>query len=619
MLYGYNGRILKVDLTENKIDIDEMDDIFYRTYMGGRNIGAYYLLKETTPKIDAFDPDNIIIFAVSVITGFGIPAVPKFSVVTKSPLTGGYAEAEAGGFWAHEFKNSGFDAVVIKGKAKKPVYLAIRNGVAEIKPATKLWGKNTGETEALIKEELEDKLVRVASIGPAGENLVRFACVISDSRYANGRSGTGAVMGSKNLKAIAVRGTSKPKVFNSESLKEMNSKFFREWRGNDWLKTINEVGTPMVVSGLNDEGIFPTRNFNEGMLENSEKISGETLRDTMMVGKEGCRGCPVKCKPVIKVENIEAEYGSPEYETIGALGGYCCIDDLPVIAKGNELCNKFGMDTISTGGMIAFAMECYENNIISDKETGNLKIKFGNSIVLLKLIEMIAYRNGIGNILAEGPINAVKEFGKESEKFAMHVKGQLLPAHEPRGKGFGLGLSYAIAPQGADHCTMEHDNLFESETSFFKNLSTLGILKIVNRFDSGPEKIRLCVYLEIINSLHNVLGLCNFPNTILGVRNFNDLTRVIYSVTGWDVSGLELAKVADRGINLAKCFNIREGFLKENDDLPERMFKPLKKGASDGKFINKKDFKKGLDKYYDMKGWDIKTGIPEKSTLEDFQ
>jgi len=616
MSYGYTGRILKVDLTKELLTIDKNDEKFYRTYMGGRNIGAYYLLKDSPPNVDPFSPDNIVVFAVSIITGVNFPGVSKYSIVTKSPLTGGYAESEAGGYWGPELKFAGFDAIVIRGKAKNPVYLWIHDGEAEIKDAKHIWGKTTGESEALIKEELGSKIY-IAQIGPAGENLVRYACVLNDLRYANGRAGTGAVLGSKNLKAIVVKGASKPTAFNPKAILELRKNFSKEWRKNDFMQSLREVGTAIVVSGLNAGGMFPTKNFNEGVFKYASKISGETLRDTMMVGKEGCFACPVRCKPIIKVEGIDSKYGSPEYETIGTLGSYCCINDLSIIAKGNELCNKYGMDTISTGGMIAFAMECYENGVIGPSDTENMELRFGRADVLLRLIEMIAHRKGIGDILAEGPVYAIKKFGPESGKFAMHVKGQPFPAHEPRGKGFGIGLSYAIAPQGADHCTVEHDACFENESVFLKNVYPMGILEPINRFNLGPEKIRLFVYLECLNSLHNILGICNFTGSVLGINTLPRIAKLVSAVTGWETSGWELVKVGERGINLAKCFNVREGFTRSDDRLPQRMFEPLKGGVNEGKYIEKKDFESALTMYYEMRGWDIERGIPKRSKLSE--
>ncbi|MEM3755347.1 MAG: aldehyde ferredoxin oxidoreductase N-terminal domain-containing protein, partial [Candidatus Bathyarchaeia archaeon] len=363
-----NGKILRVNLSLNKIKFEELNEDFYRNYLGGRGFSAFFLYKELPPHINPLAPENKIIFAASVITGVPIPGINRFSVVSKSPLTNGFGEAEAGGYFANEFKSSGFDVVIIEGSSEKPVYLSIIDGKAEIKDADHLWGKETKEVTEVIKKELNDSLVRVACIGPSGEKLVRFANIICDQRYAAGRSGLGAVMGSKKLKAIAVRGHKKFKFHNMEKLIEIARYFAANWKNRVGSMSRHIYGTLDLLTVLNYDGTLPTLNFKGGSFEKADLISGEEMNKTILIDREGCYACPIRCKRVVKGKppyETDPDYGGPEYETIAAFGSLCYIDDINAIALANQMCNAYGLDTISTGCAIAFAMECYENNILT--------------------------------------------------------------------------------------------------------------------------------------------------------------------------------------------------------------------------------------------------------------
>jgi len=614
-----NGKILKVDLSNEKIEIENPSEVFYRRYMGGRNWAAYHLLKENKPNIDPFNPENRVIFATSIITGVPIPGACRFTGATKSPLTGGYGEAEAGGWWGPELKFAGYDAVVISGKADRPVYLWIQDGEVEIRPAEHLWGKTTGKVERLIRKELGDDRIRVLQIGPAGEKLVRFAGVVNELRHFNGRTGIGAVMGSKNLRAIAVRGNRKIKVNDPEKIRHLAKWFSQKMKQHPGMLWHRDLGTAKAVVPLSEMGMLPTRNFREGTIDAAEMISGERMKETIIVGEEGCYACPVKCKKKVKIEGkhqVDPIYGSPEYETIGAFGPLCGIVDIKAIAKANELCNKYGIDTISTGAIIAFAMECYENGIITNKDTDGIDLKFGSAKAMLKLVEMIANRKGIGDILAEGSLRAAKKFGKGAEKFAIQVKGQECPLHEPRGK-WGVGLGYAVSPTGADHLVAAHDPCFETEGDFLDQVRPLGILEPVNSLDLGPQKIRLFSYLQCAWSLYNVLDICIFVGVPeQSMFSFRNLVEIIEAATGWRTSVFELMKLGERSVNLTRIFNIREGFTSKEDTLPERFFQPLQKGPLEGKYIPKNEFIKALDLYYKMRGWSS-DGIPQLHKLQE--
>jgi aldehyde:ferredoxin oxidoreductase len=629
MPYSYNGRILRVNLTERKTKVEKLSETFYRRFLGGRTLALYYLLREMKPGIDPYSPDNKLIFALSIITGISVPGTAKYLVAAKSPQTGGYGEAEAGGFWGPELKFAGYDAIIIDGKADEPVYLWIHDGECEFKDASHLWGKSTGEAQKIIREELQDGLIRIAQIGPAGENLVRYACIINELKYANGRCGLGAVMGSKNLKAIAVRGHKKIEPYNPQVLQRLAKFFAENIKNNVDALARQEFGTSNYFLNANFAGTLVTRNFHKGAFEYAEEVSGEKLHEKMVIGNEGCYACPNRCKRLVKLEKpyeVDPSYGGPEYETMAAFGSNCEVSSLEVIVKANELCNKYGLDTISTGSVIAFAMECYENGILTEKDTNGLELKFGNANAIIPLIEMIAFRQGLGNILAEGVAKAAEKIGKGAEKFAMHVKGKEVPMHEPRGK-FGVALAYALSPIGADHLQHEHDGAFDPELTgyshkaealsfFIKQARPLGILEPVPSLDLGPKKVRLFTYLQYWWSLFNSLGLCIFAWAPVRIFKVNQLTELVNAATGWDMTLWELMKVGERGITMARAFNIREGLDKKDDKLPERFFEPLESGRLKGLKVPKSDFEKALITYYEMMGWDY-NGVPTLGKLEE--
>lgn len=616
-MFGFNGNILIVDLSKQESSVEELDEAFYRKYVGGRNIGLFYLLNETQPGIDPLGPDNILVFATGPATGSPLAGFSRYSVVAKSPLTNGFGEAEAGGFFGTELKFAGFDAIIVKGKSPKPVYIWVEDENTEIRDASHLWGLKTKETQETIREETNDPMVRVALIGPAGENLVRYACIINELHYANGRCGLGAVMGSKNLKAIAVRGHKRIQFKNPKKIREFAKWFKENWKDNPSTVYRSKHGTAGVVQPLNLDGLLPTRNFIKGTFEYAKEISGEKIRETILVDTEGCYACPIRCKLSVKAEKpyeTDPSYGGPEYETIGAFGSLCEVGNINAISYANQLCNAYGLDTISTGCSIAFAMECFEENILTENDTDGMDLRFGNAEAMVKLVEMIALRKGIGDVLAEGVRISSKKFGGNAEKFAIHVKGKELPMHEPRGKT-GVGLQYALSASGADHMQAAHDPSF---TSNVDNVKTLGILEPVDRLSLGPEKVRLVKSLEHWWLLLDVVDVCKFtidPHGC-GVFRINQLPEIINAATGWETSLRELLLAADRSINMARVFNIREGFSDNDDIIPERFFEPLHTGPRSGASISKNKFVEAVKIYYSMAGWD-KKGEPKKSTLQE--
>lgn len=622
MPYGYNGKILHVNLTDRKTSIEEPNEVFYRRYMGGSGLGAYYCLRDIPPKADPLGPDNVIVFAPSVITGAPVPFLSRFNITAKSPLTNGIGDSQAGGYWGPELKFAGYDAIVIRGKSEKPVYLWINNGKVEIRDASHAWGLSTGEAERVIKKELDDDKVIFAIIGQGGENQVRYACVVNERKHVNGRTGMGAVMGSKNLKAIAVKGDkSSLEYFDKEKMKDLSKLASEIIKENSSAQSLREFGTGGGLPGQQETGGLPTRNHSSGVFDGYENITGQRMAETILKENGTCYVCPIRCKRVVEAKEpyeIDPDYGGPEYETLSALGSYLCIDDLITIAKGNELCNKYSLDTISTGASIAFAMECYENGILTKEDTGGLELNFGNREVLIELIDMIAKREGIGDLLADGPDIASKKIGKDSYKYAIHVKGNPVPAHMARVKQ-GLGLIYAVNPFGADHMQCDHDILFEEDApEVIRNrLKAFGLQRTSIGTTLDTDKVRMMYYTQLWRSVMDTLEVCMFGFGTGKVFGMEHLVPIVEAITGWDVSSWELMKVGERRLNLLRLFNEREGFTSKDDQLPDRFFEKLREGPSKGFAINTDDFNRAKDDYYQIAGWDSKNGNPTLGKLKE--
>ena len=611
MPHGYNGKILRVDLSSGKLVTEEPPENFYRQYFGGEGFIGYFLLKELPKGVEPLSPANKLIFAAGPLTGVPAGGCGRHSVGGKSPLTGGYGEADSGGYWGAELKMAGFDAIIVEGRAEKPVYLFIQDGEAQIKDARHLWGMKALECQNAIREELADPNIKVALIGPGGENLVRFACVMNDLDAAAGRTGMGAVMGSKNLKAVACRGHQRVSLADPQAVKDI-ARWITE---NTPItnKGMRDFGTARMVSILDGVGGLPTRNFQQGSLEGANKISGQTMKDTIFVKRRACFACPVQCKREVKVDEpykVDPRYGGPEYETLAALGSDCGITDLKAVSKANELANAYGMDTISCGATIAFAMECFENGLLSQKDTGGIDLRFGNESAMLQMVEQIALRQGFGNTLAEGVARVSKKIGPASEEFAMHIKGQELPMHEPRLKQ-GMGIGYIMSPTGADHCHNIHDTVYTEMTPSLEMLKGMGILEPMPANDLSPAKVRLFKYYSEFIHLLNCAVCCYFVMS-LSLVGFDRLTQLVRSVTGWDTTFFELLKVGERSANLARVFNVREGFTARDDNMPQRFFAPHGSGPLKVA-LDPEAFQKAKETYYGMMGWP--NGVPSSGKL----
>lgn len=611
MPQGYVGRILRVNLSSRMLTIEEPPEHFYRRYFGGEGFVACFLLKEVPRRVEPLSPANKLIFAAGPLTGVPVGGCGRHSVGGKSPLTGAFGEAESGGYWGAELKMAGFDAIIVEGRAQRPVYLLIRDGEAEIRDARHVWGLKTLDSQNAIREELGDPGIKVAQIGPAGENLVRFACVVNDLDAFAGRTGMGAVMGSKNLKAIACRGHQRPGLADPGAVSTI-ARWVKDNapRSN---KTMRELGTASLVTPLNRQGGLPTCNFQKGSFEGADRISGEAMRDSIFVRRRSCFACPVQCKREVAVHepySVDPAYGGPEYETIAALGSNCGIDNLKAVAKASELTAAYGLDSISCGGAVAYAMECFEKGLLTAQDTRGLDLRFGNGEAMLGMIERIALRQGLGDLLAEGVARASKKMGPRSAEFALHVKGQELPMHEPRWKQ-GMGVGYSLSPTGADHCHNMHDSAYARPGPLLEQLKALGILEPLPVSDLSPAKMRMLIYHSLWMHFLNCAVCCYFV-MVYGLVGFERMAQLVNAVTGWDTSVFDLMKVGERAVTLARAFNRREGFTSRDDDMPERFFVPHVSGPIQGIAPEQAAFDEAKEIYYEMMGWPHGSPSPGK-------
>ncbi|MBW2058878.1 MAG: aldehyde ferredoxin oxidoreductase family protein [Deltaproteobacteria bacterium] len=620
MSHGYRGKILHVNLSDRKVEVEEKDDTFYRTYLGGRGIGYHYLLKEVPPRIDPFSPENILILATGVMTGSPLPASCRFSAIGKSPLTGAAGESEAAGFFGPELKMAGFDAIVFRGEAESPVYLWVTEGRGEIRDASHLAGEGAREVEDAIRNELGSRKIRVAQTGLAGMNRVRFANITNNLGHYNGRNGFGALMGSKKVRAVAALGTERIPFVDDEFLRERARYHARTFKDNPLGSSLYEYGTTAFCGILSTGGGLPVDNFRRSKLEDPTPVTGDTYNEVLLKKRKGCYGCPIRCKRGIALDDpkygVDSRYGGPEYETMAALGTNLNILDLKAIAKGNEICSRYCMDTISVGVTIAFACECFERGVITREDTGGLELRFGDADLMIRLLEMTARREGLGDLLAEGVGRLAERWGVAGEPFALSVKAQEIPMHDPRVK-VGVGLGYAVGTYGADHMNAPHDPYFADENSYtFQAVKPLGIYSPMHPTEITNEKVRTYAVLDTLWKMMDALGLCVFGYAPRGTISLDDMVQCLRAVTGWNASLFELMKAAERGSIMARAFNSREGFSIKDDRLPKRFFDPKPDGPEAGKTIfSQEDFQKAVELFYEVIGCDPETGRPLRGKL----
>ncbi|MGE4484746.1 MAG: aldehyde ferredoxin oxidoreductase family protein [Oscillospiraceae bacterium] len=622
MSFYPDARVLDVNLTTGEIKTVVIPGETYRLYPGGPALGAYLIMREgMDPKIEPFSPDALLAFSCSAYSGLPMAGSSRLTVTAKSPLTGGLGDAQGGGYFAAHLRLNGWDSILCRGASEKPVYLYVDHDHAELRDAKDVWGLPTLDTEKKIKEELGTEKLEIAEIGPAGENLVRFACVLSFATRAAGRNGMGAVMGSKKLKAIALKRCPPRALADREGFLNHFGKVKQKIAANAGITLLGQHGTDKDLESIHNAGFLITRNWQTGYFpEGAHNITGFTMTDTILTKHDTCYGCAIHCKRVVSVpeKGVIPEYGGPEYETAGTFGSYCGITDLTDVSVGNQLSNMYGMDTISAGATIAFAMECYEKGIITDEMTGGIKLNFGNGAALTPIMEQMATRSTkLGDLLAEGSWRASKSLG--AEDLFMGVKGQEFPAHMPQFK-HSLSVHYAVNTYGADHMSAEHDPVLmaPADSEIRRRLAMIGIWKgYDNPCELDDEKIRFVMIGEQIYSLIDVLSLCQFawgPSwQLYGPEDLQPLAK--YGL-GVDVGLAELMLAGERKINMFRYFNYLAGMRPEKDDtLPKRIFEPMPDGPSKGHQLSREEWENGKKVYYDMIGSDSVTGRPLDSTL----
>jgi aldehyde:ferredoxin oxidoreductase len=571
--YGSWGRILRVDLTKRETSVEQIDEATFRQRPGGRALVAHYLLTELPKGADPLSPDNLLVFALGVLTGTPLSGASRHSVGAKSPLTGGFGEAEVGGFWGAELKRAGWDGIVVKGAASAPVYLYIKDDQVEIRDASALWGLEIMDTEDKLRTEVGERLARVCEIGPAGENLVRVSGIVNDYKDIAGRSGLGAVMGSKKLKAIVVRASRNLPLADAAKVKEVGRWVADTLQENHWA--FHNFGTGMGLDGYTKVGGMAVRNFEGGVFEQAADISAEALVEKgYRIKMEACWACSVRCKKVVKLEQpyqIDPKYGGPEFESTAALGSQCGIGDLAAIAKANERCNALGVDTISVGAIIAWVMDLRRRGILPDASFDGVPAEFGSAKAMLAGVEAIAHRRGLGDILAEGSARAAEKLG--GRELLTTVKGLEIAMHDPRQRteyGRSVRISYATSPSGGDH--------------LLSNLPSRG--------------------------MRNVVGMCFF-------LKYDDpkMVEIVNAVTGWGLTLEELMAIGERGLTMARLFNLREGFTDGDDHLPEQVTKPHVSGVLSKVRLDPDDLRTQIRSYYQARGW-AENGVPRPETLQ---
>lgn len=606
MLRGYSFRMLKVDLTTRSIVKEEIPEQYMREYIGGLGLGARLYYELVPPNAEPLSPDNVVFLMTGPVQGTLIPGAGRGLFISKSPLTNRFFSSNFGGYLTRELKEAGYDCVVITGKSNEPLYLVIDDDVVELRSASKLWGMKTYEVQREIKEVLGDPKFQVACIGPAGENLVRISAIIHDI-HAAGRGGIAAVLGYKKLKAIAVRGSKRVEVAYPDEVLNFFREIARKARNHPFLV---RYGTTAVMETVNKLGGLGTRNWQSEVFEGASKISGQTTIPKYKVKDYACHSCPIGC---VKIQEIrEGKYAGiwakgPEYETLYALGSLTGVDDFPSIVAASRNCDELGLDTISTGVVIAFAMEAYEKGILSREECDGLELKFGNADAMVELIGRIGYRRGwLGNLLAEGVARASSIIGCGSQTFAMHFKGLELAGHSPRAvKAWTLG--YSVGWRGGSHHDARPHDIEYANPVEVRAFST----------DGKPELIRDTTLRVMIEES---LITCRFFGGYYGVRLPTEVhSKIVRMVTGWEPTVNELNVIAERIRTLIRVLEVREGFdsIADRNPPPRVLFEPIPEGPSKGARTTPSEFKSMLKRFYELMGWDVESGIPKEEKLRE--
>jgi len=615
---GYHGVILRVNLSTKAVEKQSFPEEFYRTYMGGGAFGAYFLLQETSAETDPLGPDNLLTIAPSVTTGCALSGVSRCSAVALSPVSGAVGEGQVGGDIGPFIKFAGYDAVVIAGKADAPCYLLVDGENIEIRDAAHLTGRSVSDVYDALNAELKREGTRVSIVqcGPAGERLVRYACLMADRNDAVGRTGMGAVMGSKNMRAIAVRVPRKSGIefADREGIRKLAVLAGERVKTADFPSTLRAHGTPGVVQFQSEAGNMATHNYTRGWHPNYKDLSGQVFGEKIGAGETTCFGCVVACRKRVRIETpyqVSDKLGGPEFETLSTLGSNLDITDAAAVAKANEMCNEYGIDTITMGAIAAYVFESMEHKRIPTSVTDGKTLRFGAPEDLFWLIDRVGRREGIGNVLAEGFDASVRHFGSETVAFAIHCKGQGLPAHMAQVKP-SQAIMYATVPIGGDHMSSEHDWLIAGGGELAAGLAIIGK---GTRASADLPKMRMTAFSQHYYSLLDTLTLCMFvwgPGNIFNYRELGDLLRF---TTGWDCTFWELMKAGERKTNMMRQINARRGFTRKDDTLPDRLYEPIPEGPSKGAHVNREHFPTMLDQYYVIMGWDTASGNPTPGKL----
>ena len=599
---GYVGRIAWVDLSKGEVKVKDIEPSWALKYVGGRGWGARIVWENVPPDVDPLSPANVLVVAPGPLTGLLVPGAGKVSFSAISPETGYYGDSNAGGFFGPELKHAGFDALVITGASDRPVYLWVEDGGIEIRDAEPYWGKGSLDAQEMIRRDLGDSSIKVASIGPAGENLVPIACVNCDWRNA-GRTGMGAVMGSKRLKAIAVRGSLDIPVADPEALYEEARAAFEHVRDHEFARVLRKYGLAWYIDWSHDHACLPVMNFRRTTYEQKDALNAEAMLARVVTALTACPMCPMCCGKFSYVRSgpyAGAAVDGPEYETIAMIGTNCCLPSIEDVVYANWLCDNLGMDTISAGNIIAFAIECYEKGIIGPEDTGGLELRYGDPGCVFKLMEMMAKREGIGDVLARGVRFAAKKFGKGSEKFAIQVKGLEQSAYDVRAAP-AMALAYATADIGAHH------NRAWAITYDIE----------VGRDKYTRDKAERVIYLQHVRPLFDMLGCCRLQWVETGL-SLDYYARAFKAATGVELSVEELLRASERVYNLTRAINVLRGLTAQEDWLPDRAFdEPVPDGVVKGARLDRERFRGLLRAYYELRGWDPETGIPTEAKLKE--
>ncbi len=614
MSNAFVGQILRVNLTSGTINVENLDPAWARQTLGGAGLATRYLFELTSPGIDPLGPENPLIFMTGALTGTPSASASRYSVVAKSPQTNYWGQSNSGGFFGPALKWSGFDGVIFEGASSTPVYLTILDGKAELHDASHLWGMSVPECDDRLQAEIS-RSVTVSCIGPAGENLVRYAAIMNNKGRAAGRTGMGAVMGSKRLKAIVCGGNRHISLSDAEGFKRV-TKRQHEYMDESLLKIgFDTFGTNMIADMVNVRGGYPTLNWQKGSFEQIDNVNAQAETDQVLVEGVRCFACPVACGRGTEIREGKwkgARGEGPEYETMDTLGAMCGVDDLNAITMANYRCNELGLDTISTGATISFAMECYQKGILTPEQTGGIPLEFGNPDLVVDLVEKIGKREGVGDLLAEGSMRMADRLGGGSQHFAMHVKGLELPAYDPRAAKI-TGLGYVTANRGGDHM----NGYIQGPTFIDIPFMIVDESTIRNPLVADPQDARVLIEMENALSVLDALGGCKFMGILLSA---NEIVDLVQTATGWDFDLAEFRKCGDRLQTMARAYCVREGLRREDDILPGRLMgDPLPDGPAKGMVLDRSSLEKMKDAYYEVRGWDVTTGIPTPAKLRELE